>query len=92
MANGTPNSVVPGPNFPTRNEPRVWFITSGDSSVGIALGKQLLDHGDYVVSGINAAEFEDDVGRSQSFKAFLAKVGRSNGWRERLKIVELDVR
>jgi NAD(P)-dependent dehydrogenase (short-subunit alcohol dehydrogenase family) len=91
MANGA-NIVVPGPNFPTRNEPRVWFVTSGDSSLGIALAKQVLDHGDYVVAGINAAEFETDGGRSQSFKAFLADVGRSNGWRERLKIVELDVR
>lgn len=91
MASGA-NATVPGPNFPTRNEPRVWFITSGDSSLGIALAKQALDHGDYVVSGINAAEFEADGGRSHSFKTFLAEVGRSNGWRERLKIVELDVR
>lgn len=91
MANGV-NATVPLPNFPTRNEPRVWFVTSGDSSLGIALARQVLDHGDYVVSGINAAEFETDEGRSHSFKSFLAEVGRSNGWRERLKIVELDVR
>lgn len=90
MANG--GSAIPGPAFPTRNGPRVWFVTSGDSAVGIALAKSALDHGDYVVSGINQAEFENDGGRSQSFKSFLAQVGHSNGWKERLKIVALDIR
>ena len=91
MANGG-NTTIPTLNFPTRNEPRVWFITSGDSSLGIALAKQALDHGDYVVSGINQAEFEADEGRSQNFKYFLAEVGHSSGWKERLKIVALDIR
>jgi hypothetical protein len=60
--------------------------------VGISLARQALDHGDYVVSGIIQAEFESDQGRSQEFKSFLAEVGRSNGWKERLKIVALDIR
>lgn len=67
-------------------------MTSGDSPVGIALARQALDHGDYVVSGIDPIEFETDGARSDAFKSFLAEVGRSNGWKERLKIVALDIR
>ena len=72
--------------------PRVWLITSGDSPVGTSLARQALEHGDYVVSGIIQAEFEADEGRSHEFKSFLAEVGRNNGWKERLKIVALDIR
>jgi hypothetical protein len=56
------------------------------------LARQALDHGDYVVAGINQSEFETDGGRSHGFKLFLAEVGRSAGWKERLKIVALDIR
>lgn len=91
MANGG-SAAIPGPNFPTRNEPRVWFITSGDSSLGIALAKQVLDHGDYVVCGINQVDFEAEAGRSDVFKSFLLEVGQHHGWKERLKIVALDIR
>jgi NAD(P)-dependent dehydrogenase (short-subunit alcohol dehydrogenase family) len=83
---------IPLPNFPTRNEPRVWFITSGDSAVGIALAKQALYHGDYVVAGIDQAEFEAEGRQSDNFKSFLGEVNRSSGWRERLKLVALDIR
>ena len=80
--------------FPLTNcsAPRVWLITSGDSPVGTSLARQALEHGDYVVSGIIQAEFEADEGRSHEFKSFLAEVGRNNGWKERLKIVALDIR
>ena len=91
MANAG-NATIPTLNFPTRNEPRVWFITSGDCSLGIPLAKQALDHGDYVISGISQAEFEADEGRSHDFKHFLAEVSRSVGWKDRLKIVALDIR
>lgn len=91
MANGA-SPPIPPPQFPTHNAPRVWLITSGDSPVGISLARQALDHGDYVVSGIIQAEFESDQGRSQEFKSFLAEVGCSIGWKERLKIVALDIR
>lgn len=91
MANGA-SAPIPPPQFPTHNAPRVWLITSGDSPVGISLARQALEHGDYVVSGIMQADFELDQGRSLELKQFLAEVGRSNGWKERLKIVALDVR
>ncbi|OAG37372.1 hypothetical protein AYO21_08449 [Fonsecaea monophora] len=86
MANG--GSV---PQFPTHNAPRVWLLTSGDSPIGISVARQVLDHGDYVVSGIIQAEFENDGARSQEFKRFLSQVGRTPGMKERLKVVALDI-
>lgn len=80
------------PQFPTHNAPRVWLITSGDSPVGISLSRQILHHGDYVVSGIDQVQFEDDGPRGQDFKSFLAEVGQMSGWRERMKVVALDIK
>lgn len=88
------NSATPAPAFPTHNAPRVWLITSGDSPIGISLARRLLDHGDYVVTGIIPSEFEKDGCRSEELKAFLAEVGERtpDGWKDRLRIVSLDVR
>jgi NAD(P)-dependent dehydrogenase (short-subunit alcohol dehydrogenase family) len=91
MANGG-LAPIPTPQFPTHNAPRVWLLTSGDSPIGISVARQVLDHGDYVVSGIIQAEFEHESLRSQEFKDFLAEVVRTNGWKDRLKIVPLDIR
>ena len=84
----------PTPQFPTHNAPRVWLITAGDSPIGISLARSVLSHGDYVVSGIIPSDFEKDGTRSEEFKNFLAEVGANaeDGWRERLRIVGLDVR
>lgn len=92
MASGS--SATPAPAFPTHNAPRVWLITSGDSPIGISLARQLLDHGDYVVIGIIPAEFEKDGCRSSELKSFLAEVGEktADGWKDRLRIVALDIR
>ena len=67
-------------------------MTSGDSPIGISLSRQILDHGDYVVSGISQTEFENDNERGKNFKHFLAQVGRGNTWKERLKVIALDIR
>ncbi|KIV77256.1 hypothetical protein PV11_09069 [Exophiala sideris] len=91
MANGGA-APTPTPQFPTHNAPRVWLLTSGDSPVGISIARQVLDHGDYVVSGIIQAEFENESLRSQEFKNFLSEVVRMEGWKDRLKIVPLDIR
>lgn len=91
MANGG-LAPTPTPQFPTHNAPRVWLLTSGDSPIGISVARQVLDHGDYVVSGIIQAEFEHESLRSQEFKDFLSEVVRMNGWKDRLKIVPLDIR
>jgi NAD(P)-dependent dehydrogenase (short-subunit alcohol dehydrogenase family) len=88
------SSGTPAPAFPTHNAPRVWLITSGDSPIGISLARQLLDHGDCVVTGIIPSEFEKEGCRSEELKAFLAEVGEktADGWKDRLRIVALDVR
>ncbi len=93
MANGGKVSHTAS-QFPTHNAPRVWLLTSGDSPVGISLARHVLSHGDYVVSGIIPAEFEKDGSRSEEFKKFLSEVGRrgGDGWKERLRIVALDIR
>ncbi len=91
MANGG-LAPTPTPQFPTHNAPRVWLLTSGDSPIGISVARQVLDHGDYVVLGIIQAEFDSDDARSREFKRFLSEVVHRNGWKDRLKIVPLDIR
>ena len=85
---------IPPLQFPTHNAPRVWLLTSGDSPIGVSLARKILDHGDYVVSGIIPADFERDGARSEEFQDFLAEVSMkaAAGWKERLRIVALDVR
>ena len=84
----------PAPQFPTHNAPRVWLITAGDSPIGIALARSVLSHGDYVVTGIIPSDFEKEGARSEAFKSFLSEVGAhaGEGWKDRLRIVGLDVR
>ncbi|KAJ4316823.1 hypothetical protein N0V94_005236 [Neodidymelliopsis sp. IMI 364377] len=80
------------PHFPPHNAPRVWFITRGVSPIAIALAKQVLEHGDYVVAGVVPIEFEKGEGQSEDFKAFLEEVKNTERWRERLRVVGLDAR
>lgn len=80
------------PHFPPHNAPRVWFITRGVSPIAIALAKQVLEHGDYVVAGVVPVEFEKSQGQTEDFKAFLEEVKNTERWRERLRVVGLDAR
>lgn len=80
------------PHFPPHNAPRVWFITRGVSPIAIALAKQVLEHGDYVVAGVVPVEFEKSEGQSNDFKTFLGEVKDTERWRERLRVVGLDAR
>jgi hypothetical protein len=80
------------PHFPPHNAPRVWFMTCGTSPIAITLAKQVLDHGDYVVSGVLPSEFEKREGQSEDFRTFLEDVKRTERWRERLRVVGLDGR
>jgi NAD(P)-dependent dehydrogenase (short-subunit alcohol dehydrogenase family) len=70
----------------------VWFITIGTSPIAIALAKQVLDHGDYVVAGVVPLEFEKREGQSEEFRGFLDEVKKAERWRERLRVVGLDAR
>ncbi|KAF2688495.1 short chain dehydrogenase/reductase family protein-like protein [Lentithecium fluviatile CBS 122367] len=80
------------PHFPPHNAPRVWFLTRGSSPTAIALARQVLDHGDYVVAGVVPQEFEKREGQSEDFRSFLEDVKKTERWRERLRVVGLDGR
>ncbi|KAF1961075.1 short chain dehydrogenase/reductase family protein-like protein [Byssothecium circinans] len=80
------------PHFPPHNAPRVWFLTIGSSPIAIALAKQVLDHGDYVVAGVVPLEFEKREGQTEDFRSFLEDVKKTERWRERLRVVGLDGR
>lgn len=80
------------PKFPTHNSPRVWFITSAESPIGISLSRQLLDHGDYIVAGVPSLEFEKNTEQCVDFRYFLDEVKEQDSWRSRLRVVGLDVR
>lgn len=91
MANGNPPA---GPHFPLSNSPRVWLVTSGDTSVGISLMRQILDHGDFLVVGIDQGAFESDSYKSKGFKEVLAEISHHTfrkDWKDRLKVVALDL-
>ncbi|KAH3914871.1 hypothetical protein HBI56_018660 [Parastagonospora nodorum] len=96
MTSATPSSSKPArprsPHFPPHNAPRVWFITRGVSPIAIALARQVLEHGDYVVAGVVPTEFEKKEGQSEDFRNFLEEVKRTDRWRERLRVVGLDAR
>lgn len=96
MTTAAPSSSKPArprsPHFPPHNAPRVWFITRGVSPIAIALARQVLEHGDYVVAGVVPIEFEKREGQSEDFRNFLEDVKRTERWRERLRVVGLDAR
>lgn len=91
-----PTPPTPPPRFPTHNAPRVWFLTSGDSPIAITLARQVLAHGDLVVAGIPPGESERNEERAAEFGELLQDVARKSGpggeWRDRLRVVRLDVR
>lgn len=80
------------PTFPPHNAPRVWFIAIGTAPIAIALAKQVLDHGDYVVAGVHPIDFEKREGQSEDFRLFVEEVKKTERWRERLRVVGLDGR
>ncbi|KAH7555032.1 hypothetical protein BM1_07693 [Bipolaris maydis] len=78
------------PHFPPHNAPRVWFITRGVSPIAIALARQVLEHGDYVVAGVMPVEFEKRERQVDDFRTFLQDVKQTDRWREHLRVVALD--
>ncbi len=74
MTSSAASSIKPArprsPHFPPHNAPRVWFISRGISPIAIALAKQVLEHGDYVVAGVLPVEFEKSDGQSGTFWSF----------------------
>lgn len=81
-------------HFPPHNARRVWLISSGDNPIGLSVSRQLLAHGDCVVSGLVPSNILRDENRRGYFEDFLAEVERNeeNGWRKRFRTIVLDIR
>ena len=96
MTSSAASSLKPArprsPHFPPHNAPRVWFITRGASPIAVALSRQVLEHGDYVVAGVMPLEFDKREEQSEDFRTFLEDVKAADRWRERLRVVGLDAR
>ncbi|KAL1970292.1 hypothetical protein VTN77DRAFT_5452 [Rasamsonia byssochlamydoides] len=93
MTDSGPSPSSPRSHFPSHSEPRVWLISSGDSPIGLSLARQLLAHGDCVVSGLVPSNLLRDENRRNQFQAFLAEVERNeDDWKARFRPVMLDIR
>lgn len=90
----TPTSNANRSHFPIHNDPRVWLITAGDSPIGISIARQILDHGDSALVGVSDSKLVRENPRRNGFDAFLDEVEahREEGWPERLRTVDLDIR
>ncbi|BCS17846.1 short chain dehydrogenase/reductase family protein [Aspergillus puulaauensis] len=94
MTENNPSPDYSRPQFPPHNESRVWVITAGDSPVGISVARQILAHGDCALVGLSYSNLDRDECRRDMFEAFLAEVEahRDEGWPDRFKAVQLDIR
>ena len=87
-------STGPTPRFPTHSEPRVWLLSSGESPIAIALSRQLLAHGDYVVHGTKPVDVSSPGSyRAADFTTFWTEeVLVNEGWKDRARTIGLDGR
>lgn len=82
-------SRVSSSHFPANSEPRVWFITSAASPVGIATAREILAHGDVVIAGDDTViASEQDPTRIAELAA-LSEDAESRGWQDRLRVIKL---
>lgn len=82
-------SKAPTSHFPAHSEPRVWFITSAASPIGISTAREVLDHGDIVVAGDDTViSGEQDPTRLAELAA-LSEDAEKEGWQDRLRIIKL---
>ena len=87
-------SAATPPQFPAHSEPRVWLVTSASSPIGIAVSRELLKHGDFLVAGVKSIELsdeEDEDERGEDFDRFREEV-IAEGWDHRHRVVGLDER
>ena len=78
MRRGSTNQFAP------HKHPRTWFITAATSPVGLAVTKQLIDHGDTVIAGVQPDGIEVDDGRDDEFHSFIDDMRRRNDAHNRL--------
>ena len=82
-------SRVYSSHFPAHSQPRVWFITSAASPVGIATAREVLSHGDMVIAGDDTViASEQDPTRIAELAA-LSEDAESRGWQDRLRVIKL---
>jgi NAD(P)-dependent dehydrogenase (short-subunit alcohol dehydrogenase family) len=61
-------------HFPLHDTPRVWFLTTANNPVGISLCRFLLDHGDFVVAGVQARDLVLGCQNSTGTQQFWAEL------------------
>lgn len=88
MMTPTPKTNTPG--FPNNTKPRVWFITSAASPIGLAIAQEALKHGDYVVAGNDTNLSAPGNELRQEAQALFLSHADDQGWDERLELVEID--
>ena len=82
----------PLPQFPSHNEPRTWFLTCADSAIGIALTRQLLEHGDKVVAAASSARFGQSEKYSLDFQELMEEVNNIEEWKLSFMVLPLNPR
>lgn len=94
MSDNQASSNPGASHFPPHDGPRVWILSSGDSPVGVSVTRQLLEHGDYVVTGVKPPNPDREDPRTAEYESFLEEViaNTEEDWRERVKPVTLDIR
>lgn len=90
----TETTNIPQLRFPPHSDRRVWLISSGDNPIGLNVARQVLAHGDCVVSGVVPSNIARDESRRTYFEDFLAEVERNeeHGWKDRFRTFLLDIR
>lgn len=90
----TETTNIPQLRFPPHSDRRVWLISSGDNPIGLNVARQVLAHGDCVVSGVVPSNIVRDENRRTYFEDFLAEVERNeeHGWKDRFRTFLLDIR
>ena len=87
----TSSSTSSTPQFPAHTGPRVWFITSASSPIGLAIAKELLKHGDLIIAGDCSNSVGEDETQREALSS-LRSYAESHDWQERLRIVKVDLR
>lgn len=88
----TSSSTASIPQFPNHAGPRVWFITSASSPIGLAVAQEILNHGDLVVAGDDTrlSAPEDEPKREALLS--LWSYAESQNCEEGLRKVKIDAR
>ena len=76
--------------FPPHKQPRTWFITAATSPIGLAVTKQLIEHGDSVVAGLQSNDFDGDEAQHEEFEAFVDEMWRRNEAQNRVQVMHFD--